>query len=561
MVTFLPIVARELRVASRRRATYWVRSAAALSVILVGVVVFLSGSGVPPESLSMMLFTSLAAIAGIYCLFSGVRATSDCLSEEKREGTLGLLFLTDLKGYDVVLGKLAGTSLNTFYGLLAVVPLLAVPLLLGGVTLSEFQRMGGVVLNTLWFSLTVGLFVSASSQSSRAASGGTFLLLISFAAFLPGVGAILSYALKKPHLQTLFLVPSPVFTFFTAYASAYKSDPKLFWWSMATIHGLGWLFFVTSAFIVPRSWQDKPKGATRARWRERWQLWSYGNSAERLAFRTRLLDTNAFYWLAARARLKPALVWAALGLVASGWLLGLAKFRHDWLDTALYFCTGLVLNMLVKVWFVSEAGRQFVEERKQGSLELMLSTSLTVPEILRGQRLALQRQFLGPLIATLTVFILLMIATADNLKTEPDVTFWIMVWLAGIVMILADLAALYWVGIWQALISKHPNRAASGTAARILIFPWLGFLLVSLLLPTLGGRRIQNAANFLLALWFILGLVADVVFGGVARYKLLSEFRQVAAQRISHKPSWLKRLFWKTPNSSSVQLKPARTEG
>ena len=44
---------------------------------------------------------------------------------------MGLIFLTDLKGYDVVLGKLAATSLNGFYGLLAVFPLLAFPLLTG----------------------------------------------------------------------------------------------------------------------------------------------------------------------------------------------------------------------------------------------------------------------------------------------------------------------------------------------------------------------------------------------------------------------------------------------
>ena len=65
----------------------------------------------------------------IYCLFSGRISTADCLSEEKREGTLGLLFLTDLKGYDVVLGKLAATSVSAFYGLLAALPVLAVPVL------------------------------------------------------------------------------------------------------------------------------------------------------------------------------------------------------------------------------------------------------------------------------------------------------------------------------------------------------------------------------------------------------------------------------------------------
>ena len=41
-------------------------------------------------------------------------------------------------------------------------------------------------------------------------------------------------------------------------------------------------------------------------------------------------------------------------------------------------------------------GRQFAEDRHSGALELVVSTPLGVKEILRGQWLALRRQFLGP---------------------------------------------------------------------------------------------------------------------------------------------------------------------
>ena len=125
----------------------------------------------------------------LYCLLSGVWFTADCLSEEKREGTLGLLFLTDLKGYDVVFGKLVATSLNGFYAVLAVVPILALPLLLGGVTGGEFGRMALVVVNTLFFSLALGMCVSALSRSPRKAMAMTFLLILLFTAVLPACGA------------------------------------------------------------------------------------------------------------------------------------------------------------------------------------------------------------------------------------------------------------------------------------------------------------------------------------------------------------------------------------
>src|SRR5947209_2280627 len=160
-MTFLPIVARELRVASRRRATYWVRSGAALALIVLGVWFFLMMRHEPAHEVAMVLFRLLAGASVLYCLLSGVRATADCLSEEKREGTLGLLFLTDLKGYDVVFGKLAATSLHVFYAMLAIFPVLAVPLLMGGVTAGEFWRLLLVLVATLLFSLSIGMLSSA----------------------------------------------------------------------------------------------------------------------------------------------------------------------------------------------------------------------------------------------------------------------------------------------------------------------------------------------------------------------------------------------------------------
>ena len=88
------------------------------------------------EAISYLLFPAF-----ILSLFIGVIATADCVSSEKREGTLGLLFLTDLKGYDVILGKLAANSLNALYGLVAILPVMGLPVMLGGVTFVEFVKL------------------------------------------------------------------------------------------------------------------------------------------------------------------------------------------------------------------------------------------------------------------------------------------------------------------------------------------------------------------------------------------------------------------------------------
>src|SRR5260370_1095238 len=126
-MTFLPIVGRELRVAARRRGTYWTRVGIACVAIAFGGWVMLIPSFQTPQTLGLALFTSLSVVAFIYSLLAGVLTTADCLSEEKREGTLGLLFLTDLKGYDIVFGKLTAKSVNAAYGLLAILPVMAPP--------------------------------------------------------------------------------------------------------------------------------------------------------------------------------------------------------------------------------------------------------------------------------------------------------------------------------------------------------------------------------------------------------------------------------------------------
>ncbi len=543
-MTFLPIVARELRAASRRRGTFWGRASAAAVVFVVGAWSFLMMTPAPAGTVALTLFGIMTVSASLYCLSSGLWSTADCLSREKREGTLGLLFLTDLRGYDVVLGKLAATSLNASYGVLAMVPMLAVPLLLGGVTAGEVGRMALVILDTLFFSLTLGICISAMSRSARKAVLATLLMLLLFTLIFPLCGGWLDY-LNRPHrLTEALLLPSPGFTFAVAFDALYKSQSKEFWWSLGLIHGLGWIFLITASLVAPRSWQDKPAAARGLRRGERWGSWNFGEADERLAFRSRLLDENAYFWLAARARLRPASVWAALGIVACVWAWGLARHHREWLTSFMYFLTCGFLNLLIKLWVAAEAGRQLAEDRQAGTLELLLSTPLSVREILRGQFLALQRQFLGPLAVTLAAFLVFLPATLSDTLDEGSRALWVWVYVAGMVSLVADVAALHWTGMWQALTARNPQRAVMGSMARILVLPWLGMALALLIIVFASAvSQYEPQPTRLVALWLALGITTDIGFGAWARHRLYTEFRQVAAQRYTPPPGFWKRWF------------------
>jgi ABC-type transport system involved in cytochrome c biogenesis permease component len=376
-MTFLPIVARELRVAARRHSTYSMRLVVALVAILIGFFFYAANRQTPPRLLAHDIFEGLSIIALLYCLAAGRRSTADCLSSEKREGTLGLLFLTELKGYDVVFGKLVATSLNGFFGLLAMFPVLAVPLIMGGITNGEFWRMVLVLMNTFLFSLAIGVLASTLSWNPRQAMGANLLLLLLLAGTLPACAGAIAYFSPSHRVVPELLYPCPVYSFYLS--SGWGS--RHFWWSTGVVHALTWVLVALASWLVPSSWQDRPSSGGKARWRDRWRVWVYGGAARRKAFRTRLLEVNAFYWLAARAWFKPAGVWSAMVFVAGWWLYMRVILHSNWFDEFLILATAVLLNSLLKIWIAVEAGQRLAEDQKMGALELLLSTSLSVRDI------------------------------------------------------------------------------------------------------------------------------------------------------------------------------------
>jgi hypothetical protein len=151
-VVFLPIADRELRVNARKRGTFRVRVVAGLVALVIGSGFFAlaSTSAFGRGNVGGTLFSVLTWLCLAGTLSAGLFFTADCLSEEKREGTLGFLFLTDLRGYDVVVGKLLAASLRGFYALLAVFPVVAVTFLMGGVTGAAFWKSSLALVNALF---------------------------------------------------------------------------------------------------------------------------------------------------------------------------------------------------------------------------------------------------------------------------------------------------------------------------------------------------------------------------------------------------------------------------
>jgi ABC-type transport system involved in cytochrome c biogenesis permease component len=527
----LPIVARELRVASRRKSTYRFRLSVAVGALIIGGWIMLIPDLRSPQHLGMAMFIAISVVAFIESFLAGVITSSDSISEEKREGTLGLLFLTDLKGYDIVFGKLVATSLNAFYGMLAVFPIMAIPLLAGGVTGGEFGRVILAAINNLFFSLAVGVFASALSRDERAAGLATFLALVIFAAVLPLIGGMVTKWDEKDPLMLFFLVPSPAYSAFAAfdqvYQSAKASGTNYFYISLACVHVCAWLFLLLACVIVPRSWQDKSEGGARRGLLNRLR---YGTASIRLAWRRHALGINPFYWLVSRDRMGIWLVWGLLAFTGLIWLWGLARFKRDFLSEPIYFLTGFMLHVLLKLWIAGEAAKRLGQDRRSGALELILSTPLSVRKILSGQLLGLWKQFSGPTMVVLAIDLIFLWAERQNEE-------WVLMCVVGMIILIADLIALAWVGMWMGLRSRHANRAAAAAVARVMVLPWVlwGGIMTLLAISSMRfGARWMNE-EFVMVFWAVVSLAVAAGFALWSRARLLNDFRVVATQRHDQK--------------------------
>src|ERR1051326_7615744 len=176
---------------------------------------------------------------------------------------------------------------------------------------------------------------------------------------------------------------------------------------------------------------------------------------------------------------------------------------------------------------------RLADDQKLGALELILSTPLTVREILLGQFLALRRQFLGPLLVVVVVQLGLTIALAHHTPYSASRIY--AYGRSSLLLLFADLAAVSWVAIAAALTAKTPNHASVSTIFRLLILPWLlWFVIVTIgaVWLLLHGRN-EPGWEFYLNLLFWLGLLADAVFGIPAWWRVRTRFRQLALQRLS----------------------------
>jgi ABC-type transport system involved in cytochrome c biogenesis permease component len=468
----------------------------------------------------------ILALAG--CVFGGFLLTADSIAEERREGTLGLLFLTDLKCFEVVLGKLVAAWVQGIFSLVAAIPILALPLLMGGVTGAEFARFILVSILTLFWSLTIGLVVSAFAQDARHAMALSFLLVVILAGVCPALWWAQKLTWNNPALDFL-LWPSPWFALTKSFGNFFsvRSGPADFWHATITVGSTAFVCLASAVLILPQSWRSA--GERPASQRKK--------LARATAIRSSraLLNLNPMHWLGLRDRRIGQISTRLLLLLALLWgstlLLSLLfKNRvHELFTISFFILFGV--HVLLKVAISFETTRRFNQDRASGALELLVVTPLPVGALLFGHQRAIHEQFRGPRRILIFMNVASIIFAGVFHQTLDmhwkDYLVFVETYCGGILVLYADVAALGWVGMWAGLTSPKQNRAVMRTIARVLLPPWIVILLLVFIQPNING---PGSAAFVFGSWFLFSLVVSIWNRSVIQRKLLQRFRQTLAQ-------------------------------
>jgi hypothetical protein len=492
-----PLVERELRAGARRPLFYWLRGLLALAAGFQGYELLDRFVMAPPRAPGMpWMAPPGAVITGVtllhqmaWLLFLATLLMSlvsaDAITRERREGTLGLLLLTDLTPAELVWGKMLSCGLTTFLVLLGSLPALMLPVLAGGVTGSEAALTGLGLLTTLFVVLTAGLWMSTVFRERHYSVPAT-LGLVAALAFGPEVLGGSYFGSGAVPLFRLFGLAG----WMTAAQMPFPFKLLFVVWFMV-MNAAGWFFLWRAGATLAAGWQDQPHKQVRepepaGAWPSQDQappLLEEGTpepatALARASWLTdpRPWDADPIRWRVERLGSVEGLLWLAVALnflAQFGTLGSILNFGAGPADTwGLVSFVGMAV-ILFSGGLIAWAGARFFQDaRRQQELELLLTTPLGSRQILGGQWCVLRRALAWPLGVVLVVALPAGISLLYDIANGYHREFWTLLqpFLISVNLVL-EAVALCWVGMRFGLHGRNAISAVAGTVVLVQLLP------------------------------------------------------------------------------------------
>jgi ABC-type transport system involved in multi-copper enzyme maturation permease subunit len=409
-MTVLPVIGRELRAAARAPFSYYLRVLGVLALLIALVLPGAMENLGPGDGGKLFAYFHYTLFFAIWSVVPMLAA--DAISRERREGTLPLLFLTPLKPRGIVYGKGMVHALRAFTLWLAVLPVLTVCFLIGGIGWSAVLLSELINFSSLCLALAAGLAASAVTKtwarSLALAMALAALFLLAFLTALPCIfdtvllafsGSIdawndwwtvspacgLALALNHDNiwqdmvmeLQRQFRIgPAPLICSYAVVAL------------LSLVSAL--LASRFAAWIVGRTWRDQPPSPR--------VLWLREKLCRPFVFQDALrrwlqwkLQRNPIGWLEQRSWSGRLVVWSWFAIVMCAYS---SLFANMSLYKNAFEAVQTLLAMILALSIAVSAAGSFRRERESGVLELLLVAPLRESQIIAGRVRGLWGQFI-----------------------------------------------------------------------------------------------------------------------------------------------------------------------
>jgi len=206
-----PIFTRELVTVPRRSGHYAARAAMIGLLGILGITTWQATVGFSRDAtlgetaaFGLLLFQIVAFVQLLLTMFFAALSAAGAVSQEKDRRTFVLLLLTDMRDYEIVLGKLIGALLPILTLQLVSAPVLALLLLLGGIDPEQVWQAVVVLLASAVAAGSLGGLVALWREKTYQALALSVLFLVLYVCLTQGlgtVGPVLSAGADWPTVQ------------------------------------------------------------------------------------------------------------------------------------------------------------------------------------------------------------------------------------------------------------------------------------------------------------------------------------------------------------------------
>ena len=192
-----PIFSRELVTVPRRSGHYAQRIALVGLLGILGITTWQATIGFARDAtlgetanVGLLLFQIVAFVQLLLTLFFATLSAASAVSQEKDRRTFVLLLLTDMRDYEIVLGKLVGALLPILILLFVSTPVLAMLLLLGGIDPEQVLQAVLVLFASAAAAGSLGGLVALWREKTYQALALSVLFLVLYMCLSQGVSSV-----------------------------------------------------------------------------------------------------------------------------------------------------------------------------------------------------------------------------------------------------------------------------------------------------------------------------------------------------------------------------------